>query len=579
MPNGALATVGLYRSLGAMNGGQISEMLLNVDAIPNHARRREMRERLVDYITMTDPERALELRDTIDGQNILNKSFKQLGRNGLVGALAVMEKLEDPRDRRKALLSAFVGASEIDPAGAFASLKTTPGVGPSHYHEVFDNWAETDPLAAARAALTVENPSDRRSALKIVGQEWAERDPQAVLDWLDTVQLSSYERESIRKSALAGISRRDPKAALEILAGVDQGTRNRILPDTIRYLADKDPQAAIDWIRQAPDGYAKNKAMEEALGELAQKAPLETIEIADNYPEMRENALVNAFGTLARNDLPDAMERLKAYEGDPVYSNLLRNLASSYAREKPEEALAWALDLPSEHRSQVLGSVVSNMSRVDPELAIKNLDKLATDENRSYHDSAVQNIASNWARRDPFAAAAWLQSLPDSNGKTNGISQVVHQLAEVDPVSAAEFLQTLPESPNKIQSISQVADQWARVDPVSASEWIGGLPAGPNRDAAASTLVNRIQRHDPERAIAWAESISDENNRNSHLRNVYRDWLRTDNTAALQSLAGSGLPDQMKRSLVPELNQDQPRLDSSPQLRAIEFEGSLRLDQ
>ena len=62
-PDGNLATIGLYNELKSMSSGQIGEMLVNVDALPNHARRRELRERLVDYLTMTDPIQALAIRD------------------------------------------------------------------------------------------------------------------------------------------------------------------------------------------------------------------------------------------------------------------------------------------------------------------------------------------------------------------------------------------------------------------------------------------------------------------------------------------------------------------------------------
>jgi hypothetical protein len=101
VPNGSLATAGLYSALQKMSGDQISEMLVGVKAVPNHARRREVRERLVDYLTMTDPVKALELRDTIVGEGILDKSFKQLGRNGLASAAALIEQLEDQGLRMK----------------------------------------------------------------------------------------------------------------------------------------------------------------------------------------------------------------------------------------------------------------------------------------------------------------------------------------------------------------------------------------------------------------------------------------------------------------------------------------------
>ena len=522
-PNGNTATIGFYETLRGMSSDQIGEMLADVDAFPNHARRRETRERLIDYLTMIDPLKALELREVLPGKGILGKSFKQLGRNGLSEAVRIANQLEDAGDRKDALVSALVGASEIDPVGAFASLKGIPGAGPSHYHEVFDNWAETDPEAAARSALTVQSAAERRAALKIVGQEWAEHDPGAVLDWIKSAQLSSYERENIRGSAIKSFAKRDPVAALELLSSLDAGTRARMLPDTIEQLARKNPKAAIQWIRDEPSGYAKSRAVEESIRSLADKAPEETIQLARDFPEFKDKALGSAFGRMARNDLSGALEALKEWEGDAQYSNALQNVAWAYQRDDPDGALAWAMELPEQHKPNVLSSIISNMANDNPHLAIKHLEQLATAENQPYHNNAVQNIASTWARSDPVAAAEWLQALPESDSRNNGLQQV--------------------------------AERWVRVDPVSASEWIGSLPGGQGRDNAAMSLINNIRNEDPEMAVAWSESLSEPSIRDQSLYRVYSEWLRHDRDKALQSLANSPISDSMKRNLVPELRE------------------------
>ena len=334
----------------------------------------------------------------------------------------------------------------------------------------------------------------------------------------------SYERENIRKSALSAYARRDPKAAMEFLQTLEPGMRSRMLPDTFQQLARKEPEAAIEWVRKEPDSYAKGKALEDSAYYLANSMPEETIKLAREYPEMQSRILDNAFGSIARNDLNKAMELAKEWESEPQYSNILRGIANSYARENPEQAFEWAQSLPAEHQSNVLSSIVSRIAGDDPSMASDFLGKMAVDtpQQQSAFNNALQNIASNWAHNDPVAAAEWLQAMPDSDASRSGLQQV--------------------------------AEQWARVDPISASEWIGSLPAGEGRDSAAGALIHRIRRDDPERAIAWAESMSNESTRNSHLRNVYQDWIRRDSTKALESLADSPLPDDWKRNLVPELN-------------------------
>ncbi len=180
-----------------------------MDKYPNHSRRRETREMIIDYLAMVDPRKALEVREELPNKGIFSKAMRQLGRNNPEEALRLRETLTNSKDRSDALTSIFVGASEVDPAGAFALLQKTAEAGPQHYEEVFDNWAETDPVTAAKMALTVKKPAERREALKIVGQEWAERDPEGVLDWVEKTELSSYEREIMKNSALNAYARRD----------------------------------------------------------------------------------------------------------------------------------------------------------------------------------------------------------------------------------------------------------------------------------------------------------------------------------------------------------------------------------
>ncbi|MGY8686482.1 MAG: hypothetical protein ACKVHP_01890, partial [Verrucomicrobiales bacterium] len=517
-PNGQAAINQFYQMLGAMPSKDIANLILDVDKYPNHSRRRETREMIIDYLAMADPMKALEVHDELPTKGIFGKAFKQLGRTDPAQALAVMNKLENSGDKSSALSSIFVGASEVDPAGAFELLKKTEGVGPQHYHEVFDNWAESDPTTAAKMALTVESPAARREALKIVGQEWAEGDPLGVLDWISNTEVSAYERETMRSSALEAYAKRDAKAAMDLLANMDPAVRNRALPGAMRRLMDQDPDAAIAWIRDEPDSFAKFRTLKNSVYALANKAPEETIALAREFPEIKDNALSNAFSSLASNDLQAALDKAAEWKNDPEYANIMSNIAAGYGNKNPEEALEWANGLEEGVRENAMGSAMSRLARNDPSAAIKHLDDLGIGQDDPVFKNSVRQIASSWAQQDPVSASEWINTLPNPE------------------------LQT--------QAISTVADRWADIDPVSASEWIGGLSEGPARDQAATQLINQIQRDDPESAAAWAASIGDENQRNNALSNVFRQWTSMDPNSALGAIQNSALPDEMKQNFL-----------------------------
>lgn len=513
-PDGQAALNQFYLMLGRMPSQEIADLIVDVDNYPNHSRRRETREMIIDYLAMADPMKALEVHRALPNRGIFDKAFRQLGRSDPDEALRVRDDLEDANDRSNALTSIFVGASEIDPARAFELLKKTGDAGPQHYHEVFDNWAELDPEMAARMALTVEKSAERREALKIVGQEWAERDPESVLAWVDATELTSFERETIRSSALSAYARRDAKAAMDLLAGLDASTRNRALPGALSALMNQDPDAAIAWIREEPDGFAKFRALDATVYNLANQAPEATIDLAKEYPEIKDRALANAFGSLATHDLAQALEKAQEWKDDPQYANIMQQIASGYSRSNPEEALKWANGLDENIRSSAVSSAISRLSNDDPDLAIKHLGDLGLRQEDPVYQQAIQQIAGQWASQDPLSAAEWIDSLADPDLHT--------------------------------QAVGDVADRWARIDPVSASEWISDLPAGAARDQAAYRLINRIEREDPEMAAAWAGSIADENTRNNAFSSVFSQWMRMDPAGAQAAIEASPLPDAMK---------------------------------
>lgn len=517
-PNGQQAVNRFYQMLSTMPSQDIAKLIVDIDRYPNHSRRRETREMIIDYLAMADPRKALEVREELPNKGIFSKAMRQLGRNNPEEALRLRESLSNSTDRSDALTAIFVGASEVDPAGAFALLKKTAEAGPQHYHEVFDNWAEMDPVTAARMALTIEASAERREALKIVGQEWAERDPEAVLDWVSDTDLSAYERETIRNSALNAYARRDAKAAMALLETLDSTTRNRVLPNVVRELIEEDPSAASEWLRRAPEGFSKYRVINEVGYVFANEAPEMALDLAREIPELKERVLGNAFRSLASKDLETAMQLAEEWRTDPEYRNIAVQIASSFSESDPEAALNWASGLEEEVKHAAMSSVIMNLARDEPLVAVDHLEKMGLAMDDPIYRNSLNNIVSTWAREDP--------------------------------VSAAEWLTTLPESSVRDSAVGDIADRWARIDPVSASEWIGSLNAGPGRDQAAHRLVNRIQREDPEMAAAWASSIGEENLRNNALHNVFSQWSQMDPEGAAAAATASGLPEPMKERFV-----------------------------
>jgi hypothetical protein len=95
-------------------------------------------------------------------------------------------------------------------------------------------------------------------------------------------------------------------------------------------------------------------------------------------------------------------------------------------------------------------------------------------------------------------------------------------------------------------------NRWSQSDPYAAGAWLGTLPAGQSRDTAVAAYTRRVASTDPQTAAQWAETIANESIRNSQLESVASAWLRTDASRATSWITNSSLPDDVKARLLPQ---------------------------
>ena len=61
--------------------------------------------------------------------------------------------------------------------------------------------------------------------------------------------------------------------------------------------------------------------------------------------------------------------------------------------------------------------------------------------------------------------------------------------------------------------MEEVVTQWARKDPTATAEWLNQFPSGELMDEPIQRFVREIARKDPDSAMTWAQSIVDEERR------------------------------------------------------------------
>src|SRR5690606_13192753 len=125
----------------------------------------------------------------------------------------------------------------------------------------------------------------------------------------------------------------------------------------------------------------------------------------------------------------------------------LEQVAAPYARQDPEGAAVWLQRFQGEpNYGAVLQRVVQQTAQVDPDSAARLLPAMPAELQRS----AAASIANGIARSDLAAAARWAVALGDEAARTT--------------------------------AVQQVATSWATRDPRAAQSWAVGLPRGETRD-------------------------------------------------------------------------------------------------
>ncbi|MGY8689750.1 MAG: hypothetical protein ACKVHP_18700, partial [Verrucomicrobiales bacterium] len=62
-------------------------------------------------------------------------------------------------------------------------------------------------------------------------------------------------------------------------------------------------------------------------------------------------------------------------------------------------------------------------------------------------------------------------------------------------------------------------------------------------------LVRAVQEDDPEAAFVWALTVSEDNQKQSLLSNVVRQWKQSDPDAAAAAVQSANLPEEMTERL------------------------------
>ncbi|WP_309382750.1 hypothetical protein [Cerasicoccus frondis] len=413
------------------------------------------------YLTWTAPDLALKLIRQVPGKtrySVYVNIFKIWADRDIEGAWAALETLPPGNNLAEAYQGIFQHLASGDPVVA---LELSAQI-PQHYirhnmmHTIYSQWMQRDPDAALASLASLPNP---RPYLN----EWtlSEKEPEKLLNFAFE-HLQGHIQDEVVQQAIKGLFKQDQAAALAYIAGLPRGAAHQhLMSGVIQEWAQSNPDEALAWIQQQPDGRLKREQMTALL---------------DHY---------------TNTDLATAQSLFLSLD-QRTQEAAVNELASALVKNNPEQGLAFLEQVTDpDIARQLERKAYRYWAQNDPAGLMEHLG--AERFNALYRDDK-RHILNHYADANPAQAATWLPN-----------------------VEAKDYR-------DQAEIYGAVYFSWFRHDPLEASEYTASLERGPERDVAVMALFASTYEADPTTAFDWLPEIENDKLRLDIAKRAARNW-------------------------------------------------------
>ncbi len=210
------------------------------------------------------------------------------------------------------------------------------------------------------------------------------------------------------------------------------------------------------------------------------------------FVEQREGGAFSSMAWWAwgKTD-PDAALAAALDKPDPWVGTMV---VRAIAQSDPLRAREILAQHPRFEEQSAMEGLASGMMKVDPTAGAT----LAAAWNYSIDQ---ENRVSGWARREPEAALAWAQSLPDLTRRAEALRVVLGQWTAVHPEKVGPAIDALPDGRTKWKLYAEHAKRLAATDPEAARAWVDAAATPLLRREATFELARGLTASDPSAAL------------------------------------------------------------------------------
>lgn len=523
----------LYALAGRSGSPEVQDLIFQADAVADAAERRDFLLVLFARLTELDPPSALALSRTprfAADPALERETWQRWAELDFEAALDHAAR-QDGVSRDRAAQALYAATDERGASGQIAErLDRQPDSG---VHAArLDDLAHADPASAVAYVQALESPLQRRQAAAHLGRLLGRRGIDAALRWSPRFGDAGLAR-AFEEAAAQSAAEVDPDGTLrQLLAESTDAAGLARLAGAFRAVAETSADQALAWFELLPDARQRDHVGRAIAAQLARSDPLRALAWARDHDDSRQRALYNAvIGSVAESD-PD--------------------LAMAAANELPDRG----------HRLSALMTVTGTVSESDPARAIVLLEALGEPD---VLRMMAYRVFDSWARSDPDAALAWIQS-SDLAGQRHLLLTAAHAIASNDVDAAIRMLPRLDEetarelrpqiaanlalqrsladaesfiaryegTPEYPMLVGGMVQGLAATDPAAAVTLLDRISSATHRELLSSMVFTHYARRSPREAADAAAALGDEGARVSAMRHVLQAWAQSDAAGAEQ---------------------------------------------
>lgn len=319
----------------------------------------------------------------------------------------------------------------------------------------------------------VPDPEVQTRAMEMMGRLLdldADQIKQVIAELRASSELDDETRGGIIGFSVMMLANEHPEAALSIftessdLKGIEGMMSDHVVSAALGKWAEKDPMAALEWIRENSEKHSKlvtDQAKAAVIAGAAKQDPKLAIRLVDeleleNSGQVTTSLAMSARTTEERNGLIAALR-----EGGEKKQDLLHSVLGAMAHQvtsgKFEDGQEWlaTAGLSETEMAKFAGGVSPWQTKDDTGKWIDWLaDKLPPEQLGGKRDEMV----SQWTRQDFKAAGDWINGSPEGPAKVAAVKSFAKTVAPFEPETALQWANTLPAGQERDELLRQIQD-------------------------------------------------------------------------------------------------------------------------